>query len=719
MSVFRNIIWIVATTLFLALASIGPSGADTRVALVIGNGAYRNAPQLPNPSNDANDVAAALRRSGFETIVAIDLDRNGMEDATIRFARAARSADVAMFYYSGHALQFGGVNYLVPIDAKLTDESDLRRMARVDDIVADLQQAKNLRILVLDSCRDNPLAEQLKRSIGMTRAVSLQRGLAKIDSPQGMIVAYATQAGRTADDGTGRNSPYTAAFLKNIENEEEIGTIFRQVSEDVYETTRHEQLPELSLSVIGKFYLRGKINVTIVPQPPKVDPCTSAGDHWKSAEAIGTRAAFEDHLKLFSSCAFAGLARARIEMLQTKSAALVVPPKPATRQSPCKDKVIAASLTDECVIKIGNIMPYTGPAPDTRFATVGKVEAAYFKKINAEGGINGRRIQFLSYDNSSSPTTGLEQVRKLVEDDKVAAVFSPLHTPTTNAMIRDYLNKQEVPQLFVASPLAKWGDPSNFPWTMGWEASFQAEGRVYARYILANRLNARIAVLYENNDFGKDLLKGFKDGLGSKASEMIVREEAYSTSEPTIDSRVVFLKSSNADVFVNIATPKFAAQAIAKIAELGWKPMQFVSKVSTSVPPMFGAAGQQSAQGIFSSRSTIDPGDPMWRDHPAVREWQSFMKTYYPEGDVANVLNVYGYNMARTLVQVLKQCGDDLGRANIMKQAANLKDFDPGLLAPGIKINTSSTDFFPIEQLQMIKFERNYWQPIGAVIDGH
>jgi hypothetical protein len=254
------------------------SYAETRVALVIGNGAYQNAPRLPNPSNDAADVAASLKRSGFETILATDLDKTAMDAATIRFARVARTADVALFYYSGHALQFGGVNYLAPVDAKLTDEADLRRMVRVDEIVSDLQQAKNLRILVLDSCRDNPLADELKRSIGTTRALPLQRGLARIDSPQGMIVAYATQSGRTADDGLGRNSPYTTAFLKNIEANDEIGTIFRRISADVYEATKHTQLPELSLSLIGEFYLKSSKSSVVKTDLSVGDPEASKSD---------------------------------------------------------------------------------------------------------------------------------------------------------------------------------------------------------------------------------------------------------------------------------------------------------------------------------------------------------------------------------------------------------------------------------------------------------
>lgn len=294
-----------------------PAFADNRVALVIGNGSYARGPYLPNPVHDAEDVAASLKRSGFEIIVGTDLDKAGMDEAMIRFARLARTADVAMFYYTGHALQFGGVNYLVPVDGQLKDEADLRRMVRVDDVIADMQPAKNLRILVLDSCRDNPLAEQLKRTIGATRGASIGRGLAKIDSPEGMIIAYATQPGRTADDGDGRNSPYTAAFLKNVETKEEIGTIFRRISADVYQATHQAQLPELSLSLIGEFYLNGKLQVTATPAPAPspVDPCAAAGDHWKSTEAINTKAAYEDHLTRFPTCAFASLARTRLAAL--------------------------------------------------------------------------------------------------------------------------------------------------------------------------------------------------------------------------------------------------------------------------------------------------------------------------------------------------------------------------------------------------------------------
>ncbi|WP_092028508.1 caspase family protein [Bradyrhizobium sp. OK095] len=302
--------------------SLAPASADTRVALVIGNGAYVSTAQLPNPSHDAEDVASSLRRSGFEVLQGIDLRQADMQDLTIRFARAASRADVAMFYYSGHAMQYNGVNYLMPVDAVLTDEADLKRFVRVDDIVNDLQQAKNLRILVLDSCRDNPLADMLKRSA--TRAASIGRGLSKVEAPRGTIVSFSTQSGQVAADGSGRNSPYTTAFLKHIEEPQEIGDVFRDISSDVYDNSGKTQLPELSLSIIGKFYLNGPVSVTVAPAAPqaapKADPCAAAEAHWKAADSIGTLAAYEDHLARFPNCIFATLAKARVEGLKQKTA---------------------------------------------------------------------------------------------------------------------------------------------------------------------------------------------------------------------------------------------------------------------------------------------------------------------------------------------------------------------------------------------------------------
>jgi uncharacterized caspase-like protein len=289
-----------------------PALADKRAALVIGNGAYRNAPQLPNPPNDAQDVAAALKRIGFDTVVAINADKAGMDEAAIGFARAARDADIALFYYSGHAMQYNGINYLMPVDAKLIDEADLRRMSRVDDLIAELQQAKNLRILILDSCRDNPLVEQLKRSIGSSRGVAIHRGLAKIDSAQGMIVSYATQAGRTAEDGQDRNSPYTKAFLKNIETTEEICTIFRRIADEVYQTTDKTQLPEVSLSVIGEFYLKGKLRIDVdksatAPAAPRL---SEAAEAWIATRETSSPAVLEAFIKRFGETVYGDMARA-------------------------------------------------------------------------------------------------------------------------------------------------------------------------------------------------------------------------------------------------------------------------------------------------------------------------------------------------------------------------------------------------------------------------
>jgi formylglycine-generating enzyme required for sulfatase activity/uncharacterized caspase-like protein len=325
--------WLGNLTLGLVLCCVmhANAWADKRVALVIGNGAYANAPKLSNPPHDTEDVAAALRRMNFEVIRGIDLDHSGMQDAVIRFVGAARSADVAIFYYSGHAIQFNGVNYLMPVDAKVEGEADLYRFTKVDDVLGYLQNAKSLKVLVLDSCRDNPLAETLKRSVGSTRAASIQRGLARIQAPIGTIISYSTQAGRTAADGTGRHSPYTTAFLEHIEEPGEIGDIFRDISADVYRVTGEKQLPELSLSIIGKFYLKSPVSLTASPPAPSApaDSCAAAGDHWKSAAAIGSLAAFEDHLARFPACAFAGLAKARIDALNTESP-MVAPPISST-----------------------------------------------------------------------------------------------------------------------------------------------------------------------------------------------------------------------------------------------------------------------------------------------------------------------------------------------------------------------------------------------------
>jgi ABC-type branched-subunit amino acid transport system substrate-binding protein len=364
-------------------------------------------------------------------------------------------------------------------------------------------------------------------------------------------------------------------------------------------------------------------------------------------------------------------------------------------------------------IKIGNIMPYSGPA--SAYGIIGRTEAAYFKKINDEGGINGRKINFISYDDAYSPPKTVEQARKLVESDEVLLIFNSLGTPP-NSAIQKYMNSKKVPQLFVATGATKWNDPKNFPWTMGWQPNYQSETQVYAKYILKNKPDAKIAVLFQNDDYGKDYLKGLKDGLGAKAASMIVAEESYETSEPSIDNHIVKLKSTGADVFVNITTTKFAAQAIKKNAELGWKPLHFLNNVSASVGSVIKPAGYENAQDIISANYAKDPTDKQWDNDPGMKEFNAFMAKYFPEGDKLDYLAVVGYGVAQTLVQVLKQCGDDLTRENVMKQAANLKEFRTEALLPGIKINTSPTDYAPISAFQLEKFKGEQWELFGDVI---
>jgi branched-chain amino acid transport system substrate-binding protein len=366
-------------------------------------------------------------------------------------------------------------------------------------------------------------------------------------------------------------------------------------------------------------------------------------------------------------------------------------------------------------IKIGNIMPYSGPA--SAYGVIGKTEQAYFNKINTEGGINGRKINFITYDDSASPPKTVEQARKLVEGDEVFLIFNSLGT-APNSAIQKYMNQKKVPQLFVATGATKWGDPKNFPWTMGWQPNYQTEGRIYAKYILDTKPDGKIAVLYQNDDYGKDLLKGLKDGLGAKAS-MVIATESYELTDPTIDNHVVSLKASGADIYVSITTPKFAAQSLKKAKEIGWNPaMHILNNVASSIGGVIKPAGYDTAQGIISVTYGKDVTDPQWKDDAGVKEYDAFIQRWYPDANRIDGSVGYGMMLAQTLVQVLKQCGDELSRENVMKQAANLKDFELGLLLPGIKINTSPTDFYPIEQEQLQKFQGETWVRFGEIIAG-
>jgi len=368
---------------------------------------------------------------------------------------------------------------------------------------------------------------------------------------------------------------------------------------------------------------------------------------------------------------------------------------------------------DRGTIKIGNIMPYSGPA--SAYGVIGQTEAAYFKMLNADGGINGRKIDFISYDDGYSPPKAVEQARRLVEDDGVLLIFNSLGTPS-NSAIQHYMNEKEVPQLFVATGANKWNDPKHFPWTMGWQPSYQSEARVYAKYLLKHNPNGKVAILYQNDDYGKDYLKGFKDGLGGKLK--IVSELSYDTTEPTVDSEVISLQASGADIFFNVTTPKFAAQAIKKAAELKWHPLHILNNVSASVGAVMKPAGFDHAKGILSTAYLKDPTDPQWTNDPAYKTWLAFMEKYDPDGDRTSAFTIYGYAVAETMAHVLRVCGDDLSRANIMKQAASLHDLKLGLLLPGITINTGPDDFAPIKQLQMMRFTGSRWELFGPIISG-
>jgi branched-chain amino acid transport system substrate-binding protein len=364
-------------------------------------------------------------------------------------------------------------------------------------------------------------------------------------------------------------------------------------------------------------------------------------------------------------------------------------------------------------IKVGNINPYSGPA--SAYGLIGRTIAAYFTKVNAEGGINGRKVNFISYDDGYSPPKTVEQARKLVESDEVLLIFQSLGT-AHNTAIERYMNAKGVPRLFVATGATKFGDPKNFPWTMGWQPNYQSEGRIYAKYLMEHQPNGKIGVLYQNDDYGKDYLKGIKDGLQGKIA--VVSEQAYETTDPTINSQIISLKTSGADVLFNVATPKFAAQAIRKVAELDWHPLHLLNNVSNSVGSVLQPAGLENAKDVLSTHYIKDPTDPTWKDDQNFKDWQAFMEKYFPDGDRTSSFTVYGYAVAHTMVHVLTQCGDDLTRANVMKQAASLKDLTNPMLLPGITINTSATDFFPIEQMRMMRFSGERWELFGPVLSG-
>ena len=374
----------------------------------------------------------------------------------------------------------------------------------------------------------------------------------------------------------------------------------------------------------------------------------------------------------------------------------------------------APGVTDK-EIKFGQTMPYSGPA--SSYGAIGKAELAYFKKINDEGGINGRMLNLLSLDDGYSPPKTVEQIRRLVEQDQVAFIFQSLGTPS-NSAIQKYLNDHKVPHLFVATGATKWNDPKNFPWTIGWQPNYQTEGHIYAKYLLTNKPAAKVGILYQNDDYGKDYVKGLKDGLGDKAAAMVIKEESYETSDPTIDSQIVSLQASGADTFLNATTPKFAAQAIRKAFDIGWKPLHFLNNVSISVGSVLKPAGLEKSVGVITADYRKDPTDPHWKDDAGYKQWLAFMQKYMPDADLGDNDYPYGMMAAMTMAQVLKQAGNDLSRENIMKEAANLKDLELPMLLPGIKLNTSPDNFAPIKQMQLQRFTGTTWELFGDVLSG-
>jgi branched-chain amino acid transport system substrate-binding protein len=399
----------------------------------------------------------------------------------------------------------------------------------------------------------------------------------------------------------------------------------------------------------------------------------------------------------------------RLHRLTTLVAGLAVA---VTAVPACAEKKYDTGASDT-EIKIGQTKPYSGPA--SAYSTAGRVQLGYFEKINSEGGVNGRKIKLISLDDAFTPPKTVEQTRRLVEQEGVLLVFNSNGT-AANSAVQKYLNARKTPQLFVSSGASKFGDPKNFPWTMGWLPSYYSEAKAYAHYILQHRPGAKIAVLYQNDDFGKDYLNGLHDGLGDKAKKLIVAQASYELSDPTVDSQIVSLQSSGADTFVNITTAKFAAQAIRKAYDIGWRPLQFLALTGSSVGQVMFPAGPEKGMNVITVGFVKDPTDPQWDNDAGMKEWRAFMKKYYPDGDLTDWYNVYAYAAAQTLLQVLKQCGDDLTRENVMRQATNLKNLELPVLLPGIRINTSPTDYRVIKQVQLQRFDGKQWVRFGEVI---
>jgi branched-chain amino acid transport system substrate-binding protein len=634
--------------------------------------------------------------------VGLDLDKSAMEETTIKFARAARQADVALFYYSGHALQFAGTNYLMPVDASMTDEADLRRMTRVDEIVADLQHARNLRILVLDSCRDNPLAEQLKRSIGSTRAISVQRGLAKIDSPQGMIVAYATQAGRTAEDGTGRNSPYTSAFLRNIAKQEEIGTIFRRVTAEVYEATQRTQLPELSLSFVGEFYLNGKLEIAVSPtrQP---DPCSSATDHWRSAESLNSIAGFEDHLARYSGCQFAGLARARIDRLKSQTALVVPPISPPPVVPPFRTN---AKLTDQGVstseVVIGTHQDLTGPIKTWGVPVSNGMKLAVHE-VNAAGGINGRRLRLVIEDSGYDPKKAVLATQKMIEKDKIFSLVGAMGSPTVLAA-QDAVLDAGVTQLFpmTAAEFTYKFDPAQPQERLKFNnlLPYGESTRAALKFMLEATKSQKPCIMYQGDEYGKNVLDGFTQQLDAMKIKP-ASVTTYKRGASEFSAQISKMKADGCDLVVLGTVIRETIGAMVEARKLGWN-VTFLGATPVNVLET-ALLGKEVVEGLYSAAAFELPYPDSAK--AAVRTWLADYKRMF--GSEGTPQAATGYNAVMTFAHYARRAGRELSGRRLLEVMESGDVFQDIFGSPPIKF--SSTNHLGTTVTQVQKIEKGRW----------
>ena len=711
----------VAVALLLLMFASSAAMAEKRIALLIGNKDYKpGVGALVNPLNDIRMVGDALKAVGFEVLRPTqNATRTIMLLAVHDFAAklSAAGADaVGFLYYSGHGIASAGENYLVPIDI---DEPSTRLLSvqgvKHSEVLAILRsEAPNAaHYLVLDACRNT-----LQGARG-------GKGFVPVGQQSGVLVAFAAEPGKTASDTGAGSGPYAAALAAELVKPGQNDLLmFHRVRVAVMDKTNGDQVPWTEDGIQRRervlFGGDGKVSAASDEVAALRDQLIKLQEELRRQQETGVGNAVQmGTLKEELAKSKGELSRREEELNKQLATAKPPDPKPPPAASPvvAVSPIVAVKKryddgATDTEIRIGNTNPYSGNA--SAYGVMGKTIEAYFKMVNEQGGINGRKINFITYDDGYAPPKTVEMVRKLVEEDKVLFVFQTLGTPP-NTAIHKYLNQKQVPHLFVATGASKWGNPKEFPWTMGWQPDYVTEAIIYAKHILANVKNPKIAVLMQNDDYGKDHFNGFKQGLGKDANK-IVQVATYEVTDPTVDSQMIQLKNSGATVFFNITTPKFAAQAIKKAAEIGWRPVHYLNSVSASVGAVMKPAGIENAQSIITAAYIKQPTDPQWARSPDMMAWNQFMDKYLPHGDKKISFYAYGYAVTATLVEVLKRCGDNLTRENIMKQAASLKDLEVPLLLPGIKINTGPNDFFPIQSVRLQRFNGDTFELFGEVL---